>query len=134
MNTSRVTFWTVSVLVMVLLFSGSCFAGEYNFANTMKFVDSNSYTYIGKATKDSNTNYGEVKILNIYKADGSSSGYQQVYARATTIGIVRLVTKGSWYNLTLPSSYRTAGSKVGLYCMGHDPSLDCKITGYWNVH
>lgn len=39
-------------------------AAEYNFASMKKFVDSNQWTYVGTAAKDSSTSNAELKITN----------------------------------------------------------------------
>lgn len=125
----------VMAFTLMVSMSCVCYAAEYNFSGYKKSVDSNSWTYIGSATKDSTTTYGELKVTKMYDASGNlSSWYSQVYAKATSNGTSTLVTKGSWYTIPIPSSYQAAGKSVSLYCMGHDPSLDCKISGYWNVH
>lgn len=99
-----------------------------------KAVDSNSYTYITGATKETTTTYAGVQISDIYKADGSSSSYNNVYVKACTTGYGLSATKGRYLDLTIPSGYRAAGSYVTLYAKGNVPWLDCKISGYWIVH
>lgn len=123
------------VFALALSLTTVCFAAEYNFSSYKKSVDSNSWSYIGAATKGSATTDGELKITKIYDADGNESSlFSQVYAKATTDGTSTLVTKGDWYDVPIPSAYQAAGKSVSLYCMGHIPWLDCKISGYWNVH
>lgn len=120
--------------VMVAL-SSVCFAEEFDFSNLKKSVDSNSWSYIGSATKDSATENGELKITKMYDADGNETSlYSQVYAKATSSGTSTLVTSGSWYDVPIPSSFQAASKSVSLYCKGHIPWIDCKISGYWNVH
>ena len=99
-----------------------------------KFVDSNEYTYVCTAQQYTYSDKAAVKITEIYKADGSSSNYKQVYCKSMLIGEYKLVDKGSWEDLKIPDSVKGAGKNNDLYVMGHDPSLDCKISGYWNVH
>ena len=123
------------VFILALSLSTVCFASEYNFTNLKLSVDSNSWSYIGSATKSSTTTDGELKITKIYDADGNESFmYTQVYAKATSDGISTLVTKGEWCDVPIPSAYQSTGQSVSLYCKGHIPWLDCKISGYWNVH
>lgn len=87
------------------------------------------------ATKDSATENGELKITKMYDADGNETSlYSQVYAKATSSGTSTLVTSGSWYDVPIPSSFQAASKSVSLYCKGHIPWIDCKISGYWNVH
>ena len=52
----------------------------------------------------------------------------------TSSGTSTLVTSGSWYDVPIPSSFQAASKSVSLYCKGHIPWIDCKISGYWNVH
>lgn len=123
-------------LVLILAFSLTtvCFAAGYDFYNLKKPVDSNSWSYIGSATKASTTANGELTITKIYDADGNeSSMYTQVYAKATADGTSTLVRKGSAYYVPIPSAYQSAGKSVSLYCMGHIPWIDCMISGYWDV-
>lgn len=121
------------VLAFVLSMSSICFAAETSFSK--KSVDSNTWTFICSAKKDGSTTYGELKLTNIYKADGtSSSTYSTVKAKASEDGTSTKATKGTWTNIPLPAYYQSAGKGVSLYCMGNTPWLDCKISGYWNVH
>ena len=123
------------VLALMVALSSVCFAEEFNFSNLKKSVDSNSWSYIGSATKDSATENGELKITKMYDADGNETSlYSQVYAKATSSGTSTLVTSGSWYDVPIPSSFQGASKSVSLYCKGHIPWIDCKISGYWNVH
>lgn len=55
------------VLALMVALSSVCFAEEFDFSNLKKSVDSNSWSYIGSATKDSATENGMVKILIIPK-------------------------------------------------------------------
>ena len=55
------------VLALMVALSSVCFAEEFNFSNLKKSVDSNSWSYIGSATKDSATENGELKITKIWK-------------------------------------------------------------------
>lgn len=99
-----------------------------------KFVDSNQYTYVCTAQQYSYSDDAALKITQIYKADGSASNYKRVYCKSLLIGSAVLVEKGTWYDIPIPESLKGAGKNNDLYAMGHDPSLDCKISGYWNVH
>ena len=101
---------------------------------TAKYVESDKYTYVCTAQQYSYSDYAAVKITQIYKADGSKSNYQQVYCKSMLIGEYKLVDKGCWEDLRIPDSVKGAGKSNDLYAMGHNPSLDCKISGYWNVH
>lgn len=128
--------WSCLFLALALVFAMSsvCFAAEFNFSTQKKDVDSNSYSYIGSAKKDSTTDYAELKLTKIYKANGDDSSYSYVYAKANSNGTQTLIQKGSWVNVPIPAGAQAAGRTVNLYCKGHNPSLDCKISGFWNVH
>ena len=103
------------VLALMVALSSVCFAEEFNFSNLKKSVDSNSWSYIGSATKDSATENGELKITKMYDADGNETSlYSQVYAKATSSGTSTLVTSGSWYDVPIPSSFQAA-SKSGTF-------------------
>lgn len=107
------------VLALMVALSSVCFAEEFNFSNLKKSVDSNSWSYIGSATKDSATENGELKITKMYDADGNETSlYSQVYAKATSSGTSTLVTSGSWYDVPIPSSFQAASKSVSLYCKG----------------
>ena len=125
-------FSTILFIVFVLSMSTVCFAAETSF--TKKDVDSNSFTFICRATKESTSSTASVKITDIYTASGGASTYVQVIARACSDGSVRLVTRGIWADLPIPSAYQGKGSSVPLYCTGRTPFLDCQVSGYWNVH
>lgn len=75
--------WSCLFLALALVFAMSsvCFAAEFNFSTQKKDVDSNSYSYIGSAKKDSTTDYAELKLTKIYKANGDDSSYSYVYAK-----------------------------------------------------
>lgn len=103
------------VLALMVALSSVCFAEEFNFSNLKKSVDSNSWSYIGSATKDSATENGELKITKMYDADGNETSlYSQVYAKATSSGTSTLVTSGSWYDVPIPSSFQAASKSVSL--------------------
>ena len=124
----------VASFVLVAILTSSIWL-TVDFSNLKKSVDSNSWSYIGSATKDSATENGELKITKMYDADGNETSlYSQVYAKATSSGTSTLVTSGSWYDVPIPSSFQAASKSVSLYCKGHIPWIDCKISGYWNVH
>ena len=95
------------VLALMVALSSVCFAEEFDFSNLKKSVDSNSWSYIGSATKDSATENGELKITKMYDADGNETSlYSQVYAKATSSGTSTLVTSGSWYDVPFPPLFR----------------------------
>lgn len=124
----------VSIFVLVMLFAITITANAAEMLFTSKYVDSNTYSEISTSTKQNSGSYGTVQITNIYKADGSSSDYQCVYCKATKNGEVKLVYKGNWVDLKLPGDYQMPGRGVTLFAMGHNPKLDCRISGYWSAH
>lgn len=125
----------LSIAITVLLLVSCTFVASATEAIfTKRSVDSNSYSYITTAKKETTSTTASVQVTNIYKADGSSSWYTTVYAKATSTGTPLSVVKGKYYDLTIPSSNRSAGSWVPLYSMGNVPWLDCQISGYWIVH
>ena len=102
---------------------------------TKAFVDSNSYTYITSNTMTMYKEYADVKVTNIYKADGSASDYKYVWVKATPDGDpVKVKLGDSWTQISIPSANRFAGMNVSMHAKGNDPSLDCKITGSWLVY
>ena len=95
------------VLALMVALSSVCFAEEFDFSNLKKSVDSNSWSYIGSATKDSATENGELKITKMYDADGNETSlYSQVYAKATSSGTSTLVTSGSCTMFPFPPLFR----------------------------
>lgn len=122
------------VLTLVLLISCTLVASATESVFTKRPVDSNSYSYITSAKKETTTTTATVRITNIYKADGSSSWYSTVWVKPTSTGTGVSVTKGAYCDVTIPSQFRTAGSWVNLYAQGNIPWLDCQISGYWIVH
>lgn len=109
-----------------------CEAKDASFSNA--YVDSNTYSYVTSATALQYSSTADVLVTNILKADGSASNYKQVYCKATGSGTPVLVTKGTYYTLTVPISNRGEGKSIGLYAMGNNPSLDCRISGIWKTY
>ena len=120
--------------VIVIAMSITCIAAESNFSNEKKFVDSNTYTSITYAVRDDVNSTPEVKITAIYDADKQDSNYKQIYVKASSFGTETLVTKGKWMDVPIPSIVNIKGNNIYLYGKGHNPSLDCYVSGYWNVH
>lgn len=128
-------FLSLGVAVILAMAIGiTCFAAESNFSDEKKFVDSNDYTYITSAVKDDVSSTPEVKITAIYDANKNDSNYKQIYVKGTSLGTGVLVTKGSWVEVPIPSGSSIKGNNILLYGKGHNPSLDCYVSGYWNVH
>lgn len=97
-----------------------------------EYVDSNEWTYICYSIRSSKATDLEVKITNIYKADGSDSNYKKVKVYCSGGGY-DFSTKTAPLNITVsydvPVNYGASGTTYKLYAMGNDPSLDCQITG-----
>lgn len=101
------------------------------------YVDSNTFSNICY----SNTYYDtvkrtSVKVVDIFKADGSASSYKKVKAKMivnTYNSDVQTVNKDTIYYFSVPSEYQT-GWQYLLKAMGNNPSLDCQITGTFSIH
>jgi hypothetical protein len=124
---------TITAL-FVSVFSISAYASELQISK--KYVDSNSYTFVGNAARSSATyNYATVKITALYNADGTSSNYQRLRVRIGGGGESGWVlVKGTSYDLNMPTTYRPTGTIVPYFCKGNDPALDCQASGYFNSH
>lgn len=124
--------FTLLTLTLTMLAATVCSAQEA--VITKAYVDSNSYSYVTHAVKDTATDYATFSFTGIYKADGTTSDYRKVYAKANSSGTEYSLSVGNSYNMTIPAGWRSAGSVVNLYCKGNNPKLDCRISGRWNVH
>jgi hypothetical protein len=123
----------VAVIASALILSTiSAFANELSITN--KNVDSNTWTYVGYATKSTTSSYATVKITKLLTANGSASLYTLLKVKATSTGTSYTVTLGVNTDIPIPSGSRAAGTAVGYYCMGNNPALDCKASGYFNSH
>lgn len=116
---------------MLVASSGTCMAKEVIFKKS--FVDSNKWTNICSGKKETKTSTADLKITNIYKADGSNSLYSKVKA-AVNGGTSATAVKGQYVTLKIPSNLQAAGKSVPLIAMGNNPALDCKISGYWVIY
>ena len=126
-------FATVLTIALMFSLSGVCFAAESVFSKVP--IDSNEYELVTTAKKDTTGSNAEIKITAFYKADGSSSWtYTKAWVKATSSGEGRIGILNVWVPVPIPSAYRSAGKYVDLYAHGFNPSLDCCISGYWNVH
>lgn len=128
----RTVVLTLCLVVLMASMAVSVLGTEVTF--TQAYVDSNQYSFITSGYKERDTKTIDVYISAIYKYDYSNSNYWRVYARATGSGTRTLVFKGEHNDVDLPEKSRKAGSYIALYLMGHDPSLDCRVTGYVNIH
>lgn len=122
----------VSAFLMIAAMITIISATEVTF--TKRYVDSNEWTFVTTAKKETTTTTASIKVTAIYKADGSDSDYWRLYAKASSGGTSTMITSGSWCDVQLPKTYQGAGKFVPLFLMGHDPSKDCQVSGYWVVH
>lgn len=139
---------------LVIALSGAIFATSTANAAVSKFnksyVDSNQWTKVASASKETNSELVRVKISAIYKANGNASNYKRVkgYIGLSSNGYMVTNTKRCWKvdsvdddgkqydGYTLFSvkydQYRYRGTKLAFVAMGNDPSLDCRISGKVN--
>lgn len=118
-----------------------CFAGKcllcsivrFYVSSDMKFVDSNTWTYVCAEKKDSAGKTASLSVNQIYNSNREPSLYQKVYAKATSSGTSVSASKGSVTSVAIPDAYQAAGKYVPLYCKGNNPKFDCYITGTWSV-
>lgn len=123
---------TVVVLCLMISMFSVCFASEKSF-NT-RHVDSNSWTFVISEVKSASGSEADLKIRNILNSNLGSCNYSGVQARAETTGTVKVAYLNRWCTLEVPSAHRNKGCAVSLYCKGRNSSLDCYISGLWNVH
>lgn len=128
----RTVVLTLCLVVLMASMAVSVLGTEVTFSK--KYVDSNTYTGIAAATKETTTSTACVYISAIYKADGSASTYSRLYAMATYVGESKVIRSGRSTDIPIPADYQGAGNYIVLYLMGYDPSLDCRVSGSWSVH
>lgn len=104
-------------------------------------VDSNEYTTIAKVTKEKKYEYAYVTISNIYKADGSTSNYQQIKGKVVfndagtwKICEEKVVKKDTETKFILKNNAKYEGVTLRFRAMGNNPSLDCKVTGHFDSY
>lgn len=103
-----------------------------------KFVDSNQWTTIINAKKDSTSGFCSVTIDDIYDADGNDCDYKKIKAVCYNSKKVAVnkssytVTKGKMCIMGYKSGFSVIGKTMTLKAMGNNPSLDCKISGAFN--
>ena len=117
------------IVVLTFTISSTCFATYYF---SMRFVDSNSFTYIVSDEKKTSQAIGYIYIREIYKSDGSESDYNRIKVRAGSEGKGTTILKERSYNIPIPDSYKI-GDSVPLYAKGNNPALDCLISGEWSA-
>lgn len=120
------------VLALVCSIVITAFATDTTF--TQRYVDSNTFTQVVSLRKSATSDRATLTLSNIYKADGSTSNYQYILAKATNQGSTISVRKGTTRDLSIPEGYRAVGSLIVLYARGNNPSLDCRISGTFNAY
>lgn len=126
----RTVFTCLCLVALIVSMATVVFATEATFSS--KYIDSNEWTYVTSGKKATRTSTADLKITALYEADGSTSDYWRIYAKATSVGTKTYVEKGSYYAISIPSSYQAG--YVSLYLMGPLPSLDCRGRGNWVIH
>ncbi len=128
----------ISMLLVVLTLSCTlvCYASEY--IASKQFVDSNTFTYLGKASKENYSSYATVRITDIYDANMKISNYSRVYTQIRCYNSIaasaKIIQKGVWTDITIEPQFRSSGNVLQYYCMGNNSSLDCYITGTFISH
>lgn len=121
----------VGCIIVAMLMLISCLPVSANEAVFWSvFVDSNQWTYVTSArSEDGSSKLGAVYIGDMFASDGSYAGYKNVWVKNDNNAPVLAVRK-EWVSVPM-----TTGKQMKkLYAMGHNPAIDCLITGYWNVH
>lgn len=138
MKHTKKRFLNISVATMLLFASAiNVFAASNTFSSVK--VDSNEWSYVSNAVKE--TTYGEIetRITAIYKANGDASNYKQIKGRFTSGG--NCCTTSNSYSVKLKEnlfcdlkdSYKKVGKAITFWGMGRDASLDCKVSGKFIV-
>ena len=105
----------VTVLAVVMMFTTSlvCFAGQSNFSQMKIFVDSNQWTYMAFAYKDTNSADSSVLITKMYDAAGNlRNDFNFLHVKAGSNGNAYVAQKGYWSYLKIPSSCQMAGFRI----------------------
>lgn len=100
-----------------------------------QYVDSNEYTYICSSTSSGWLDGVQISLGAIYKANGSESNYKKVYVMPHTNGTTlesRLLNVNTSTYYSVPAAYQGNNVSSQLFAMGHNPSLDCQITGIFS--
>lgn len=123
-------------MVCVLSIGTEVLAASKTFSK--KFVDSNQWTTVVNARKDSTSGFCSVTIDDIYDADGNDCDYKKIKAVCYNSKKVAVnkssytVTKGKMCIMGYKSGFSVIGKTMTLKAMGNNPSLDCKISGAFN--
>ena len=121
------------VLVLACALPSVCHAKTTYFDHM--FVDSNEYTWVASEVKDAVSTSARVYITDIFKPGGETSDYSKVYAKETS-GPETLAKKGMWVEIPFSTSGILGifgGARISIYCKGHNPALDCEVSGNWDV-
>lgn len=131
-----------SALLIASMITGTTisYAATSNFGS--KFVDSNVYTKVTTATKETTSDDVTVYIETMYKSNNGVKGeeatnYDELYVQLGGSGeqaSSKLVTKGKSKDFSLVTKYKAKGTTLSMYAKGHDPSLDCYVDGSFNAH
>ncbi|MBP5623577.1 MAG: hypothetical protein J6X36_01755 [Lachnospiraceae bacterium] len=100
-----------------------------------QYVDSNQYTYVCSSYGSGWVDHLQVYVGAIYKANGSESNYKKVYVMPSAGGNSldsRLLKVGNTSYYSIPAAYQGNDVTSQLFAMGHNPSLDCQITGLFS--
>ncbi|MCI8409603.1 MAG: hypothetical protein HFJ09_10105 [Lachnospiraceae bacterium] len=126
----------VAAIASVLSVGREVLAASKTFSK--KFVDSNQWTTVVSATKDSTSGFCSVTINDIYDANGKACNYKKVKAACYYSKNVAVnnssytVTKGKMCIMGYKGGFSVIGRTMTLKAMGNNPSLDCRISGAFN--
>ena len=129
-----------TILIAGMLFTSTCMAKSVSYSS--KFVDSNEYTFITSATKETTSDVATVNVSTMYKSSNGKKGevatnYKYLYVQLGSSGgqaASQKVTKGKSKDFNLVTKYKAKGTTLSMYAMGNDPELDCYIDGNFNVY
>lgn len=130
------TIVVVAAIVCVLSVGIEVLAASKTFSKA--FVDSNQWTSIVSARKDSTSGFCSVTVDDIYDADGNTCNYKKVKVvcyNTTNVAVNNssyTATKGKMCIMGYKSGFNVVGRTMTLKAMGNNPSLDCKISGAFN--
>ena len=83
--------------------------------------------------KETKTTTADLKLTNIYTANGGTSNYKKIRAKVKD-GKETVAYKGQYNTIPIPSSRQSKGKYVPLMGKGNNPKFDCRISGSWVVH
>ena len=100
-----------------------------------QYLERNQYTYVCSSYGSGWVDHLQVYVGAIYKANGSESNYKKVYVMPSAGGNSldsRLLKVGNTSYYSIPAAYQGNDVTSQLFAMGHNPSLDCQITGLFS--